>query len=74
MRSPLRKVGAMSSPRITCAPRPVATPEGEINALATLYRFILDCHAKKEAAPTSRPDDAKKESKNARREKSIRIP
>ncbi len=56
----------MSSPHITYATRPDSTPEGEMNALANVYRFILDCHAKKEAAPASRPDDAK-EIKNVSR-------
>jgi hypothetical protein len=39
----------MTSARITYTPRPDATPEGELNALAACFRFILDCHAKKEA-------------------------
>ena len=30
--------------------RPDATPEAELNVLANVYRFILDCHAKKIAA------------------------
>jgi hypothetical protein len=37
----------MSSSRIIDTPRPEATPEAELHALATVYRFILDCHAKK---------------------------
>ncbi len=40
----------MSSSRITYTPRPDATPEGELNALAAVYRIILDCYAKKNAA------------------------
>jgi hypothetical protein len=28
-------------------PRSDTTPEAELNALANVYRFILDCHAKK---------------------------
>jgi hypothetical protein len=51
----------MTSPRITYAPRPDATLEAELSALANVYRFVLDCHAKKEAAPESRPDDARKD-------------
>ena len=31
-------------------PRSDTTPEVEVNALANVYRFILDCHAKKMAA------------------------
>lgn len=46
--------------------RPDATPKGELSALSSVYRFILDCDAKKEAAPESRPDDAK-EIKNVSR-------
>jgi hypothetical protein len=38
-------------------PRPDATLEAEVNVLANVYRFILDCHAKKMAAePTPEPD------------------
>ncbi len=48
-----------SAARISYAPRPDATPKGELNALAAVYRFILDCHAKKETAPESRPDAGK---------------
>jgi hypothetical protein len=49
----------MSSPRITYTSRPDATPEAELNVLANVYRFILDCNANKKAAPASGPDDAK---------------
>ena len=48
----------MSSPRITYTPRPDATPEGEVNALAAVYRLILDS---KKAFPESRPDDVRKD-------------
>lgn len=44
---------------VTYTPRPDATPEGELNALASVYRFILDCNAKKKAARLGDPDDAK---------------
>ena len=50
----------MSSPRISYTPRPDTTPEGELNALAAVYRLILDS---KKAAPESRPD-AEERSKN----------
>ncbi len=44
----------MNSPRITYTPRPDATPEGELNALAVVYRFILCCAAKKKnPSPTA---------------------
>jgi hypothetical protein len=40
----------VNSPRFTYTSRPDATPEAELNVLANVYRFILDCHAKKMAA------------------------
>ena len=41
----------MSSPRISYTPRHDASPEAEASALASVYRFVLDCRrAKKEAA------------------------
>ena len=52
----------MSGRGITYAPRPDATPEAEVSALANVLRYALDCHANKEAAPRqSRPDDARKD-------------
>ena len=50
----------MSSSHITYTPCPDADPEAELGALASAYRFVLDCRAKKEAAPESRPDDAER--------------
>lgn len=48
-----------AEPKVLYSPRTDATPESELNALAVIYRFILDCHAKKEGRPTtSGPDDA----------------
>jgi hypothetical protein len=47
----------MNSPRITYTPRPDATAQGELDTLPTVYKFILDCHAKKKAAETApKPD------------------
>jgi len=56
---------AMDSPRISYTSRPEATPETELNVLANVYRFILDCHGKIEAAdePGSE-NDTKGGSKN----------
>ncbi len=51
----------MNRSAIAYTPRPDASPETEISALASVYRFVLDCRAKKEAAPESRPDDARKD-------------
>jgi hypothetical protein len=49
----------MDSPRITYASRPDdATPEAEVNVLANIYRFILDCHRKKMAAEPDSCNDA----------------
>ena len=51
--------------KIAYSPRLDPTPESELNALASIYKFILDCHAKKEGRPTtSGPDDAAKEIEN----------
>jgi hypothetical protein len=47
----------MDSPRITYALRSDATAEAELDVLANVYRFILDCHAKKKAVePAPEPD------------------
>jgi hypothetical protein len=55
----------MDSPRISYRARDDATPEGELNALASVYRFALDSSERKKAASPDRPDDAK-ESKHVR--------
>ena len=39
-----------SNSHIIYIPRPDATQEAELNALASVYRFILDSRAKKNAA------------------------
>ena len=51
----------MSAPRITYVLRPDATKEAELNALASVYRFILDCREKENAAgvTSTNGDDAK---------------
>jgi hypothetical protein len=51
----------MDNLRIAYVPHAIATPEDEVAALASVYRYILDCHAKKEAALESRPDDVRKD-------------
>ena len=62
----------MSDPRIHYAPRAAATPEGELNALAAVYKFVLDCHTRKEGRPTtSGPDSAKGGSENDSSAKTI---
>ena len=53
----------MGSPRIAYTSRADATAGAEIASLAEVYRFVLDSHARKEAAtsPVCRPDDARKD-------------
>jgi hypothetical protein len=56
---------AVDSARIIYTPRPDITPESEATALAAVYKFVLDCRAKKKGRPTtSGPDDAERESKH----------
>ena len=55
----------MSSARITYTPRPDATPETELPPLSVVYKFVLDCRAKKEGARLGAPDDPRKD-KDAR--------
>ncbi len=45
--------------QITYAPRQAATPESEVAALANVYRYIFDCHAKKKATRPGGPDAGK---------------
>jgi hypothetical protein len=54
----LLKWRAMNSPRITYSSRPNATAQGELDTLPTVYKFILDCHAKKKAAEPDSCNDA----------------
>ena len=44
---------------ITYSPTAGATPDQALDVRIRAWAFILDCHAKKEAAPESRPDNAK---------------
>jgi hypothetical protein len=44
----------MNSVRITYAPRIDTEPEAELSALANVYRFILDCSAKRSSPRQSR--------------------
>ena len=48
----------MNSARIVYEPSADATPETESAALAAVYRIILDCRAKKKAAPSTRLPEA----------------
>jgi len=50
--------------RLRYIPREGASPEGELVALTSVYRFVLDCHARKKGARPSAPDYARKEISN----------
>jgi hypothetical protein len=57
-----------ASAAISYAPRPDATPEAELFTLANVYKFVLNCHSKKEATRPGGPDDgtkSKEDSANA---------
>jgi hypothetical protein len=43
------------------APRPDATPEGELSALAAVYAFVLDCRTNTKTTQPGGPDDDEKE-------------
>jgi hypothetical protein len=50
----------VSAPRITYVPRPNSTQEAQLNAVASVYRLILDSRAKNAAgADNTDGDDAK---------------
>jgi hypothetical protein len=48
----------MNSARITYTPRPDATPEAELNALTTVYKFVLSKSnaSQKAVEPAPQPD------------------
>ena len=70
MRAP-HNIGTQTLPGIVYSQRPDALPEAELSALAAVYRFVLDCRAKKEAAPESRPEDPERRSDEIRAKSSI---
>ena len=49
----------MSKAAVSYVPRPDATSESELSALSGVYRFVLDCRAKKEGSRLGAPDAAK---------------
>jgi hypothetical protein len=51
----------MSESSIAYAADPDTNPEAELFALANIYKFVLDCHTKKEATHPGSPDDARKD-------------
>jgi hypothetical protein len=49
----------VGKPSVTYAPRSDATTKAELDALANIYRFILDCRAKTRVTePASDPDSS----------------
>jgi hypothetical protein len=62
------------TPRIAYRKRADAAPDGETMTLANIYRFVISCQAKKEAAPESRPDDGNKVQGDSADAPSIRGP
>jgi hypothetical protein len=55
--------------RIIYTPRPEVTSETEATVLAAVYRFVLDCHAKKKGSVPNTADDAKEKNKDDRTDK-----
>jgi hypothetical protein len=56
----------MAEPRITYVPRPDATPQSEISALANAYKFILQCGEEKRATSENSGEEyARKEQHHA---------
>ena len=51
----------MNDPRIVYRPRPDASPESELNALAAVYKFLLDRHAYKDIGDRSTQSHTRKE-------------
>jgi len=50
----------MSDPHVTYTPRPDATPEAEVDALAAVYRYLLfETDASKRAARPTAPNETK---------------
>jgi hypothetical protein len=51
----------VSEPTIVCRPRENTTSESELNALAIVYGFVLDCCERKEASRPGGPDDRERD-------------
>jgi hypothetical protein len=63
---------AMDSPRITYTPRPDATPEAELNVLANVYAYLIECHHSKQAAKPAQLRTG--EAKSSRQRKEAEMP
>jgi len=61
----------MNRPTLKYAPLPDATPECELDALAAVYSFVLEAHAKKKAAASSGQEDDVRKDDHAHIEDSI---
>jgi len=51
----------VSNRRLRYSPLPDATPDSELDALAAVYAFVLEAHAKKKAATPSGLENGVKE-------------
>jgi hypothetical protein len=49
--------GGAGDSRVTYSPRPDATPEGELTALAAVYRFLLDRRERSDVAAADGPEE-----------------
>ena len=61
----------MDSTRISYRPRPDATPEGEVQALSEVYRFILQSRNKDKRGARFAASDGTKEFDDGRTKPSI---
>jgi hypothetical protein len=55
--------GGAGDSRVTYSPRPDATPEGELTALAAVYRFLLD---RRERSDVAAADGTEKDVEHAK--------
>jgi hypothetical protein len=51
----------IQTPQIAYQARDDTTPEAEVSVLAAIYKLCISSHERKEAAPESRPEDARKD-------------
>jgi hypothetical protein len=51
----------MSEPHVDYVARRDSTLQAELRTLVAIYKLCISSHARKEAAPDSRPDDARKD-------------
>ena len=54
----------MDSKRLTHVRLPDVTPENDLDSLAAIYRFIIECHESKKAADASGDRNEVKEARN----------